>query len=80
MLRNVWSVATSACLADTEAMPKTPPSKPEPPRPAVFTIYKFAAKLQWVGVVEAMDEADAIEKAAVEFKIAPGRLTAERRR
>src|SRR5262245_55448371 len=68
-------------LCDTRAMPKRPsPSKPEPSQPTTWSIYKFAARLQWVGVAEATDEADAIEKAAAEFKIAGGRLIAERRR
>jgi hypothetical protein len=63
------------------AMPKrSSTAKPEPPQPTTWTIYKFAARLRWVGVVEATDEADAIGKAAKEFKIAPARLMAERRR
>jgi hypothetical protein len=64
------------------AMPKrpTPLKQPEPPQPVAWSIYKFAAKLQWLGVVEATDETEAIEEAAKEFKIAPGRLIAERRR
>ena len=43
--------------------------KPEPPKPIVWTVYKLAAKQERLGVVEAPDEATAIEKGAAEFKV-----------
>jgi hypothetical protein len=54
-----------ACLTvDTGCMAK----KPELPKPTTWTIYKLAAKQEPLGVVEVLDEATAIEKAAAEFK------------
>jgi hypothetical protein len=44
--------------------------KPEPAKPIVWSIYKIAAKAVWLGNVEALDEATAIEKGAAEFKVA----------
>jgi hypothetical protein len=43
--------------------------KPEQPKPAVWTIYKIAAKPERLGTVEAPDEATAIERGAAEFKV-----------
>jgi hypothetical protein len=51
----------------------------EPPKPIVWNVYKFASKAVWLGVVEAPDEAAAMEKAAEEFKVAVNRLMAIRR-
>jgi len=43
--------------------------KPQrPPPPTVWTIYELAAKQTGVGEVEAATEAEAVEKAAAEFK------------
>jgi hypothetical protein len=36
--------------------------KPEPPKPTTWTIYKIAAKMTWVGTVEAIDEAAATQR------------------
>jgi hypothetical protein len=44
-------------------------TKPEPTRPARWTIFKIAGKGVWLGTVEALDQAAAIEKAAAEFKV-----------
>jgi hypothetical protein len=57
--------------------------KPEPPpRPTKTTwhVYKLAAKSQWVGEIEAVDEREAIEIAAKEFKQLAKKLMAVRRR
>ena len=43
--------------------------EPEPPKPINWKVYKIANKLVWLGDVEAPDEAAAMEKAAVEFKV-----------
>jgi hypothetical protein len=53
---------------------------PEPPKPATWNIYTFASKAVWLGIVEAPDEATALEKAAAEFKVPAERLMAIRRR
>jgi len=50
------------------------------PRPVEWDIYKIAAKLRLLGTVDAVDEAEAIEKAANEFKTDARRLIAVRRR
>jgi hypothetical protein len=42
-----------------------------------WTIYKFASKLTWVGIVEAKTEEEGIEIASKEFKVAPNRLIAQ---
>ena len=42
--------------------------KPEPPKPATWTIFKIAARQEWFGTLEAADEREAIQKAAEEFK------------
>ena len=55
--------------------------KPEPPKPTTsWTVYKIAAKQTWIGTVEAPDEAEAIEKAAAEFKVPATKLHAVPRR
>jgi hypothetical protein len=51
--------------------------KPEPP--TKWTVYKLAAKGVRLGIVEAPDEAAAIEKAAAEFNVPANRLMAIRR-
>jgi hypothetical protein len=53
--------------------------KPEPPKPIIWNVYKFASKALGLGTVEAADEAAAIEKAAMEFKVPANRLMAIRR-
>ena len=50
------------------------------PEPTSWTIYKIAAKAVRLGTVEAADEATAIEKGAVEFKVPATRLMTTRRR
>jgi hypothetical protein len=56
-------------------MPKDPsPCELEPP-PA-WSIYKLAAKRQWLGIVEAPDATAAIEAAAKKFKADARRLLA----
>jgi hypothetical protein len=57
-------------------MPRKPQS---PPAPTVWTIYKLAAKQIRVGEVEAATEAEAVEKAAAEFKQHAAKLMAVRR-
>ena len=56
------------------------PRKPEPPKPKVWTIYKVAAKVIWLGTVEAPDRRTAIGKAATEFNTEAWRLYAVARR
>jgi hypothetical protein len=48
----------------------------EPPKPIVWNVHKFASKAVWLGVVEAPDEAAAMERAAEEFKVAVNRRMA----
>jgi hypothetical protein len=36
----------------------------------VWTIYKFASKLTWIGIISAKTEEEAIEIASKEFKVA----------
>jgi len=52
------------------------PRKPEPPKPTSWDIYKVAAKVIWLGTVEAPDKRAAIDKAAEEFKTDAWRLYA----
>jgi hypothetical protein len=55
--------------------------KPEPPpQPITWNIYKVAAKMIWLGTVEASDRKAATEKAVQEFKIEAWRLLAVERR
>jgi hypothetical protein len=54
--------------------------KPESPKPTTWTIYKLAANAVRLGTVKAADEATAIEKGAVEFKVPATRLMATRHR
>jgi hypothetical protein len=63
---------------DAAGMAK-PPSEP-PPQPTTWNIYKVAAKMIWLGTVEAPDRKAAIEKALQEFKMEAWRLLAVRRR
>jgi hypothetical protein len=53
--------------------------KPEPSRPTKWTIYKLAAKQMRLDVVEAPDEATAMEKAAAESNVPANRPMAIRR-
>jgi hypothetical protein len=48
-------------------------------KPTTWSIYKIVAKAVRLGTVEAPDEATAMEKAAVEFKMPANRLMALRR-
>ncbi len=41
-----------------------------------WAIYKVAAKQIWLGEIEATDEAEAIEKAAEQFKVPATKLMA----
>ena len=54
--------------------------KPKPPAPITWEIFKAAAKLRPLGTVEAADEAEAIAKAAAEFKVIASKLIATRPR
>jgi hypothetical protein len=56
--------------------------KPQPPQPTKtkWHVYKLAAKRQWVGEIEAVDELEAIEIAAKEFKQPAKKLMAVQRR
>jgi hypothetical protein len=69
------SFERSQLPADNAGMVK----KPEPPKRTTWNIYKFASKAVWLGVIEAPDEATAMEKAAAEFKVSAKRLMAIRR-
>jgi hypothetical protein len=58
-------------------MAKRPSSgEPQPTPLPAWSIYKLAAKRQWLGIVEAPDAKRAIEAAAKEFKTDPRRLLA----
>jgi hypothetical protein len=46
--------------------------KPESPKPIIWNIFKIAAKAIFLGVIEAPDEATAIERGAAEFEVAAG--------
>ena len=52
------------------------PRKPEPPKPTSWDIYKVAAKVIWLGTLEAPNKKAAIEAAAKEFKTDAWRLYA----
>jgi hypothetical protein len=55
--------------------------KPQPPSPpAIWTIYRAAKKAVRLGEVEAIDEPEAIEKAAEQFKVPATKLMARLRR
>jgi len=59
--------------------------KPQPPQPTKTTktrwhVYKLAAKRQWVGEIEAVEEREAIKIAAKEFKQSAKKLMAVPRR
>jgi hypothetical protein len=54
--------------------------KPEPPPElTAWSVYKIAKKAARLGIVEALDEQTAIEKAAEEFKVPASRLLVVRR-
>jgi hypothetical protein len=53
--------------------------KPEPPKPIIWNVYKFASKAVWLGTIEAPDEAAAMAKASVEFRVPANRLLTIRR-
>jgi hypothetical protein len=53
--------------------------KPEPPKPTTWTVYKIAANQIRLGTVEAVDEGEATQKAAEEFKQPATKLYAVRR-
>ncbi len=51
--------------------------KPQPPpQTTSWAIYRAVHRAAWLGTVEAVDEADAIEKAAEKFKEDPAKLIA----
>jgi hypothetical protein len=52
----------------------------EPPQPVRWTIHRAAKKAVWVGEVEAVDEREAIQKAAEQFKMPATKLMATPRR
>jgi hypothetical protein len=56
--------------------------KPQPPQPTKtkWHVYKLAAKREWVGEIEAVDEREAIEIAAKEFRQPAKKLMAVPRR
>jgi hypothetical protein len=60
-------------------MPKRP-SRQQPPPISSWGIFRAAAKAKPLGTVEAADEAEAIEKAAAQFKVLASTLIAVRRR
>ncbi len=52
------------------------PRKPEPPPSTSWDVYKVAAKVIWLGTLEAPNKKAAIEAAAKEFKTDAWRLYA----
>jgi hypothetical protein len=44
---------------------------PLPEKPVAWVVYRFVAKLKFVGRIEAPTEAEALENSFAEFKIAP---------
>jgi hypothetical protein len=56
------------------------PQQPPQPRKTRSHVYKLAAKRQWVGEIEAVDEREAIEIAAKGFKQPAKKLMAVQRR
>jgi hypothetical protein len=50
-----------------------------PPQLTAWSVYKIAKKAPWLGIVEALDKATAIEMAAAEFKLPTSRLLVVRR-
>jgi hypothetical protein len=58
------------------AMPRKPQS---PPQPFRWSVYKLASKQTWSGEVEGASEAEAVEKAAEQFKLYAPKLMAVRR-
>jgi hypothetical protein len=67
MRAGALQVRLAGLPADTAATPKDP---------IRWNIYKLAGKAVWLGVVEAPDEATAMENAAAQFKVAATRLMA----
>jgi len=60
--------------------PVKPPLESPPAAPlARWTIHKAAHRLIWVAEVEAVDEAEAIAKAAEQLGLLPAKLIATRR-
>src|SRR5258706_8751531 len=55
------------------------PQQPPPPTKTKWHVFKLAAKRQWVGEIEAVDEREAIEIAAKEFKQPAKKLMAGER-
>jgi hypothetical protein len=53
--------------------------KPEPLKPITWNVFKIAAKVLFLGVIEAPDEPTAIERGAAEFRVPANRLMAIRR-
>jgi hypothetical protein len=68
---------TPVLLPTLPGMAKKP--EPEQAEPISWTIYKVAAKLRPLGIVEATNADEAIEKGAVEYKIPANKLIAIRR-
>ena len=56
------------------------PQQPPQPTKTKWHVYKLAAKRQWVGEIEAVDEREAIEIVAKEFKQPAKKLMAVQRR
>ncbi len=56
------------------------PQQPPQPTKTKWHVYKLAVKRQWVGEIEAVDEREAIEIAAKEFKQPAKKLMAVQRR
>ena len=56
------------------------PQQPSQPTKTRWHVYRLAAKRQWVGEIEAVDEREAIEIAAKEFKQPAKKLMAVPRR
>jgi hypothetical protein len=54
-------------------------NKSEPSKPIIWNVFKITAKAIFLGVIEAPDEATAIERGAAEFKVAANGLMAIRR-
>jgi hypothetical protein len=53
--------------------------KPAPPKPVVWNVYKIASKAEWLGAVEALDEARRDGEGRAGIGVAAKRLMAIRR-
>ena len=79
-MRRVAGAAALQLLTLRLILPGMPRKPQPPPTKTKWHVYKLAAKRQWVGEIEAVDEREAIEIAAKEFKQPAKKLIAVPRR